>query len=46
MHVGIIGLILIFLAYIMSTYVPQKNFLHKDPITNKYGIKGHFDSKK
>ncbi len=45
-HIGIIGLILIFFAYIMNTYVPQKNFLHKDPITNEYGIKGHFDSKK
>lgn len=45
-HIGIIGLILIFFAYIMNTYVPQKNFLHKDPITNEYGIKGHFNSKK
>lgn len=45
-HIGIIGLLIIFFAYIMNTYVPQKNFLHKDPITNKYGIKGHYDAKK
>ncbi len=44
-HIGIIGLIIIFLAYIMNTYVPQMNFLHKDPITNKYGIQGHSDRK-
>lgn len=44
-HVGIIGLIAIFFAYIMNTYAPQKTFLHKDPITNKYGIKGHYDAK-
>lgn len=45
-HIGIIGLLIIFFAYIMNTYAPQKTFLHKDPITNKYGIKGHYDAKK
>lgn len=44
-HIGIIGLVIIFFAYIMNTYAPQKNFLQKDPITNKYGIKGHYDKK-
>ena len=44
-HIGIIGLIIIFLIYITRTYVPTMNFLHKDPITNKYGIEGHFDNK-
>ena len=44
-HIGIIGLIIIFLIYITRTYVPTMNFLHKDPITNKYGIEGHFDDK-
>lgn len=44
-HIGIVGLLIIFFAYIMNTYVPQKNFLHKDPITKKYGIKGHYDEK-
>ena len=42
---GIIGLLLIFFAYIMNTYAPQKNFLYKDPITKKYGVKGHIDAK-
>lgn len=45
-HIGIIGLILIFLIYITSTYVPIKIFLHKDPITNKYGINGHYEKSK
>ena len=45
-HVGIIGLLIIFFAYIMNTYVPLKGILYKDPITNKYGIKGHYDEKK
>ncbi len=40
-HIGIIGLIIIFLIYITRTYVPIKNFLFKDPITKKYGINGH-----
>lgn len=44
-HIGIIGLLLIFFAYIMNTYAPQKNFLYKDPITKKYGVKGHIDAK-
>lgn len=37
-HVGIIGLVIIFLIYMMRTYVPKKNFIFKDPITKKYGI--------
>ena len=40
-HIGIIGLIIILLVYITNTYTPLKNFLFKDPITNKYGIDGH-----
>lgn len=44
-HIGMIGLITIFFVYIMNTYVPHKNFLNKDPLTNKYGIKGHYDKK-
>ncbi len=42
-HAGLIGLIIIFFSYIMNTYVPKKNFLYKDPITNKYGIEAHID---
>lgn len=41
MHIGIIGLIITFLRFMTHTYVPDKNFMHKDPITNKYGIDGH-----
>lgn len=40
-HIGIIGLIIIFLIYLTRTYVPKKNFIYQDPITKKYGIKGH-----
>lgn len=42
-HIGIIGLIGIFFAYIINTYVPTKSFLNKDPITNEYGIEGHYE---
>ncbi len=45
MHVGFIGLLIIFLAYIINTYVPKYNFLYKDPITKKYGVNGHYDAK-
>lgn len=45
-HIGIIGLLFIFFVYIMNTYTPKKIFLNKDPITKKYGIKGHYDKKK
>jgi len=38
LHIGILGLISIFLIYMTRTYVPKKNFIFKDPITNKYGI--------
>lgn len=43
-HIGVIGLLIILLVYIMNTYVPRKNFLFKDPISDKYGIDGHTDS--
>lgn len=39
--VGIVGMILILIAYFTWTYNPPKIFLFKDPLTNKYGIKGH-----
>ena len=38
LHIGIVGLISIFLIYMTRTYVPKKNFIFKDPITKKYGI--------
>ena len=44
-HIGLIGLLIIFLIYITHTYVPRIDFLHKDSITNKYGIEGHLDDK-
>ena len=28
-------------AYMFLTYRPLKNFIFKDPITNKYGLEGH-----
>lgn len=37
-HLGILGLISIFLMYMTRTYVPKKNFIFKDPVTEKYGI--------
>ena len=41
-----IGIFLIFSGYLIHTVMPAKNFLFKDPITNKYGFKGHSEIKK
>lgn len=39
--VGYVGCAIIFALYVLFTYFPPKNFLFKDPETNKYGILGH-----
>ena len=40
-YISVIVLFIIFGFYMVLTLLPIKNFLFKDPITNKYGIKGH-----
>lgn len=40
-YVGLIGIFIIFGTYMVGTLLPVKNFIFKDPISNKYGIKGH-----
>ena len=35
------GIFLLFGGYMIHTLMPAKNFLFKDPITNKYGYKAH-----
>lgn len=40
-YLGIVLLILELVAYFYLTYKPFKNFIFKDPITNKYGLDGH-----
>lgn len=40
-YIGVIGTFMIFGLYMILTLLPIKNFIFKDPITNKYGIKGH-----
>ena len=37
----IIVLFIIFGSYMVLTLLPIKNFLFKDPITKRYGIRGH-----
>jgi hypothetical protein len=39
--IGFIFTILLFIFYITATIIPPRNFLFKDPLTNKYGFKGH-----
>ena len=36
-----IGIFILFGFYMVLTLLPIKNFLFKDPLTNKYGFKGH-----
>ena len=43
-YIGTIGVFIIFGFYMVLTLFPIKNYLFKDPITNKYGIKGHSET--
>ena len=40
-YIGCIGMFLLFGGYMIHTLMPANSFLFKDPITNKYGFKGH-----
>ena len=40
-YISVIALFIFFDCYLLLTLLPLKNFLFKDPITNKYGYKGH-----
>ena len=40
-YFSLIVIFIIFSIYLIGTLLPFKNFLFKDPITKKYGIKGH-----
>ena len=40
-YISIITIFIIFAFYLLLTLIPIKNFLFKDPITDKYGFNGH-----
>ena len=40
-YLSCVGLFIIFGSYMILTLLPFKNFVFKDPITNKYGYKAH-----
>lgn len=40
-YISCVGVFLIFGGYLIHTLLPAKNFLFKDPISNKYGFNGH-----
>ena len=40
-YLSCIGIFIIFGGYMTHTLLPAKNFIFKDPITNKYGYDGH-----
>lgn len=40
-YLSCIGTFLLFGGYMIHTLMPAKSFLFKDPLTNKYGYKGH-----
>ena len=42
-YLSCLGVFIIFAFYMVLTLMPIKNFLFKDPITNKYGFNGHID---
>lgn len=40
-YMSCVGTFLLFGGYMIHTLMPAKSFLFKDPLTNKYGYKGH-----
>ncbi len=40
-YISCFGIFIIFGCYMVFTLMPIKNFIFKDPITNKFGYKGH-----
>lgn len=40
-YLSCVGLFIVFGAYLLLTLLPLKNFMFKDPISKKYGFKGH-----
>lgn len=40
-YLSCIGLFIVFGSYTLLTLMPIKNFIFKDPISKKYGFKGH-----
>ena len=40
-YLGVVSLFVIFGFYMLATLLPLKSFLFLDPITKKYGLKGH-----
>lgn len=43
-YLSVILLFIIFGFYMIATLLPFENFIFKDPISKKYGIKGHTDT--
>ncbi len=43
-YLGLIGMFGIFGFFMIATLRPIHHFIFKDPITNKYGLKGHSDN--
>lgn len=43
-YLSCIGLFVFFGFYMVVTLLPLKNFIFKDPISSKYGIKGHTET--
>ena len=43
-YLSYIGIFVIFGGYMIHTLMPAKSIIFKDPISNKYGYKGHTES--
>ena len=44
-YLSCFGIFILFGCYMIFTLMPIKNFIFKDPITQKYGFKGHTENK-
>ena len=40
-YLSCVGVFIVFGCYMILTLLPLKNFIFKDPLTNKYGYKAH-----
>ena len=43
-YLSCIGTFMLFGGYMIHTLMPAKSFIFKDPISNKYGFKGHTET--
>lgn len=44
-YFSVVSIIIIFGSYLLLTILPLKNFIFQDPLTKRYGLRGHYHEK-